>query len=245
MANSPAALVSWNGAAVQERYEYDAYGKAAITARGADNAWYTADDVTLTASAYHNPFTFTGRQLDILDAGSLHYMHYRYRDYSPQLGRFIQHDPLLYIEGLNGYDYVVSNPLSATDPSGLCSRGVLDYTLKSLGKFDTRGFCPPFFTQVGQIIMDIIVNQKPEQKVLWDTNDCGCEETCQLEKGWSITQGDLIINANVDFYWGADIVLGKYQLTKDMWHGNKCTVIITDLTVSAKLTTYTGTCVDE
>jgi RHS repeat-associated protein len=77
-----------------ERYEYDAYGKVTITGRGADGVWYTADDITLTNSAYNNLFTFTGRQLDTLGAGALHHMHYRHRDYSPQLGRFLQHDPL-------------------------------------------------------------------------------------------------------------------------------------------------------
>ncbi|NLW83450.1 MAG: hypothetical protein GXY41_03450 [Phycisphaerae bacterium] len=91
---SPAALANYNGFTVWERYEYDAYGKVTITGRGADNLWYTADDVTLSASAYNNPFTFTGRQLDILDNGNLHHMHYRHRDYSPALGRFLQHDPL-------------------------------------------------------------------------------------------------------------------------------------------------------
>jgi len=113
---SPAALTNASGLTVWERYEYDAYGKVTITGRGADLSWYTADDVTLTVSAYHNPFTFTGRQLDILDGGALHHMHYRHRDYSPQLGRFMQHDPLGYIKTVNFYDYVLSTPTTFVDP---------------------------------------------------------------------------------------------------------------------------------
>lgn len=49
------------------------------------------------------PYTFTGRRLDVLDGGDLMRMHYRHRDYSPHLGRFMQHDPLSYIDGLNLY----------------------------------------------------------------------------------------------------------------------------------------------
>jgi len=135
---SPAALAISTGYTVLERYEYDAYGKVAIIARGTDNTWYTADDITLTASANNNLFTFTGRQLDILDGGALHHMHYRHRDYSPQLSRFMQEDPYgiilinshlnffnpqhQYLTGVNVYDYILSNPIILADSYGLtCS----------------------------------------------------------------------------------------------------------------------------
>jgi RHS repeat-associated protein len=106
--------------------KYDAYGKAAITARGADALWYTADDVTLTTSAYHNPFTFTGRQLDILDNNTLRLYFYRDRSYDPQTGRFMQRDPLEYIDGMNLYEYVKNSPILYLDPSGNSSvdRGI-------------------------------------------------------------------------------------------------------------------------
>jgi len=57
--------------------------------------------------------------LDILDGGALHHMHYRHRDYSPVIGRFLQHDPLQYEDGLNLYEYVGSNPMFFLDPYGL------------------------------------------------------------------------------------------------------------------------------
>ncbi len=45
--------------------------------------------------------------------------HVRNREYSPQLGRFLQRDPLEYPDGYNLYQYVMSNPLNYTDPFGL------------------------------------------------------------------------------------------------------------------------------
>ena len=41
------------------------------------------------------------------------------RIYSPTLGRFLQTDPIGYGDGLNWYNYVGSDPVNATDPSGL------------------------------------------------------------------------------------------------------------------------------
>jgi len=61
-----------------------------------------------------NPFMFTGRQFDI-ETG-LYY--YRARYYSPDLGRFLQTDPVGYGDGLNCYLYCRNNPLAYTDPSG-------------------------------------------------------------------------------------------------------------------------------
>ena len=57
---------------------------------------------------------FTGRQFDI-ETG-LYY--YRARYYSPDLGRFLQTDPVGYEGGINWYRYCRNNPLAYTDPSG-------------------------------------------------------------------------------------------------------------------------------
>ncbi|HOK66775.1 MAG TPA: RHS repeat-associated core domain-containing protein [Anaerohalosphaeraceae bacterium] len=43
----------------------------------------------------------------------------RMRDYSPQLGRFLQPDPAGYIDRMNLYAYVGNNPLNWLDPWGL------------------------------------------------------------------------------------------------------------------------------
>jgi len=58
---------------------------------------------------------FTGRRFD--DETGLYY--YRARMYHPELGRFIQPDPIGYLGGLNLYAYVTNNPLNWIDPYGL------------------------------------------------------------------------------------------------------------------------------
>jgi RHS repeat-associated protein len=62
-----------------------------------------------------NPYTFTGRRLDYTTG--LYY--YRARTYSPDLGRFLQRDPLGYVDGLNLFAYAGNNPAVVTDPWGL------------------------------------------------------------------------------------------------------------------------------
>jgi RHS repeat-associated protein len=62
-----------------------------------------------------NPYGFTARRLDPESM----LMHYRWRAYNPTLKRFMQRDPLEYVNGPNVYQYVVGNPLRYVDPHGL------------------------------------------------------------------------------------------------------------------------------
>jgi uncharacterized protein RhaS with RHS repeats len=39
--------------------------------------------------------------------------------YSPQAGRFLQRDPIGYVDGMNLYEYVRSTPCMSIDPEGV------------------------------------------------------------------------------------------------------------------------------
>jgi RHS repeat-associated protein len=74
---------------------------------------------TTSAGSSPHPFGYTGRRWDP-DLG-LYY--YRARWYDPQLGTFLQTDPIGALDYVNLYAYVGLEPGNGTDPSGkTCSR---------------------------------------------------------------------------------------------------------------------------
>jgi RHS repeat-associated protein len=108
-----AALLDSSGSVV-ERYEYDAYGNPYIL---------TSQYAPRDTSQYGNPYMFTGREVDILDAGSLKMQYNRNRNYDYYTGRWLTPDPMPYIDSLNVYEYVLSKVLKYTDPYGLMGIG--------------------------------------------------------------------------------------------------------------------------
>lgn len=90
---------------VTERIDYDAFGMP---------TFYDASDNVLAVSAIGNNILFTGREYD---AESQVY-YFRARTQHPALGRFLQKDPLGYVDGMNDYAYVGNNVIAHIDPSG-------------------------------------------------------------------------------------------------------------------------------
>lgn len=101
---------------VIERYEYDAFGKP---------TFYNGTYTLLSASAIGNTRLFTGREYDA-EIG-IHY--YRARHYSSTTGRFLQRDPLGYVDGMNLYAYVGNNGINWVDPYGLFEWGTFGATI--------------------------------------------------------------------------------------------------------------------
>jgi hypothetical protein len=68
--------------------------------------------------------------------------HYKARAYSPQLGRFLQTDPIGYGDGMNMYEYVGGDPANRRDPTGkkawLCLRELVPPPRKSFEEEDDR-----------------------------------------------------------------------------------------------------------
>jgi RHS repeat-associated protein len=81
------------------KYAYDAFG-------GLLNATETVS----------NPFLYVG-QFGVMDEDNgLLYMRARY--YDPEVGRFINKDPIGFAGGLNPYGYARNNPINYIDPTG-------------------------------------------------------------------------------------------------------------------------------
>ncbi len=101
-----------------ERYDYDPYGKTYIAhwdpAAGSGSGDWVRHEPD-EPSAYGNPFMWTGQRHDV----AIGLYHFPFRTYSPRLGRWLQRDPLGYVDGVNMYEYVASRPLSMVDAFAL------------------------------------------------------------------------------------------------------------------------------
>jgi RHS repeat-associated protein len=110
---SVAVLTDEMGAVV-ERLSYDAWGKRRYS-NGADDAAGTLISQTTKG--------FTGHE----HIGAVGLINMNARVYDPTIGRFMSPDSLVenfYLSQiLNRYTYVGNNPLSLTDPSGMCFLG--------------------------------------------------------------------------------------------------------------------------
>lgn len=97
-------LLTNESAAVSDSYDYLPFGE--LVSRTGTSA---------------NPFTFNG-QVGITESGVPNTYYMRNRNYSAELGRFLEIDPIDHQSGeTNLYRFVRNNPVTNTDPSGLIS----------------------------------------------------------------------------------------------------------------------------
>ena len=107
---------------VVESYEYTEYGETTI---------YDNSGFVIPNSQFSNSFGFTGRRLDT--ESGLYY--YRMRYYDAERGRFLQRDPLGYVDGMGLYAYVGNNPINFIDPLGLeksTASNTIQYTVSDV-----------------------------------------------------------------------------------------------------------------
>ncbi|WP_295226055.1 RHS repeat-associated core domain-containing protein [uncultured Brevundimonas sp.] len=115
----------------------------------------TYDEYGQPGSGNGGRFQYTGQMW--LPEAQLY--HYRARAYAPQLGRFMQTDPIGYQAGLNIYAYVGADPINLIDPFGLeeCVStpettcvGEVVVTHPRLRRTEDGGGCG-FWCQVGRV----------------------------------------------------------------------------------------------
>lgn len=101
---STIALTDSTGAVV-ETYRYTPYGQV---------SFFDGNGSSISQSNESNPFLFTGQRYD--EETGLYY--YRARYLHPELGRFLNPDPKGFVDGMNLYEYAMSNPARYVDPRG-------------------------------------------------------------------------------------------------------------------------------
>lgn len=91
-----------------EQVDYDAYGQP---------TFYDAAGNLLVASSVGNTILFTGREFE----KETQTYYFRARTEHPRIGRFIQKDPLMYVDDMNDYGYVMNNTSRYVDHYGYYS----------------------------------------------------------------------------------------------------------------------------
>jgi RHS repeat-associated protein len=181
-----------------EVYEYDVYGRL-----GASDA------------SHPNRIMFTGREYD--KETGLYY--YRARYYNPQIGRFLQTDPVGYETGVNWYRYCVNNPLNCADPQGLRvwrekNGGEWHREAKPGNVFpEIAGpMWAPFFTQhfptscVGIAILNAALNAGTEPLKKSEVGGRFSDQKTDLQaEGWVMAQIKAVNPSSNAFNYGSDI----------------------------------------
>jgi RHS repeat-associated protein len=120
-------------------YHYDGLGSTiAITdssGQVVNSYCYSPEGLVGAQETINNPFQYVGRFGVMAEGNGLYYMRARY--YDPEVGRFINKDPIGYAGGINLFTYTGNNPVTGIDPEGLDVNIVIQ-RLKSNG-YSTPG----------------------------------------------------------------------------------------------------------
>ena len=105
-------LMVTSGGAIEESYRYKEYGETTVV----DDTFTKLGNLS---SNINNWKRYTGRERMIGGSLSDPWYHYRARAYRADAGRFVQRDPVGYVDGGNLNCYVSGQPINRTDALGM------------------------------------------------------------------------------------------------------------------------------
>jgi RHS repeat-associated protein len=179
------ALVATDGNVV-ERYAYDPYGRVTVL-HGADDADGAVDewDEDTSGPDWDNAVLYCGYRFDA-ETGLYHV---RNRVYHPTFGRWVQRDPLGYVDGMGLYEYASSMALRARDPSGLLI--LLIHGKTAASHHFGRGEMRDIRTQIAERTKEL-AGRSPgtEMKVRSPEDDVWTEVRAVAERNRSAGAGD-------------------------------------------------------
>jgi len=147
MGDIPVATLRPNGGSVSVYYVHtDQLNAPRVITRPADNAieWRWDTDPFGTVMPNQNPaglgtfiynLRFPGQYFQAETGVNYNY----FRDYDPQIGRYVESDPIGLGGGVNTYAYVLDNPISLVDPDGTN----VTMTCRPLSWFGEHGWSIP------------------------------------------------------------------------------------------------------
>lgn len=130
---------------IVERVDYDAYGQP---------TFFDADGNIMAQSSIGNAILFTGREYDA-ESGTYYY---RARSMHPNVGRFMQHDPLIYINGMNDNSYVGNLSIIMVDPFGNSFWGITKDIFSGIGNEFNKNYS---HEKMASSVADIISGISP------------------------------------------------------------------------------------
>ncbi len=153
----------------------------------------------IVPSRYGNPFMWTGQRFD---AATGQY-HFWARTYSPHLGRWLQRDPLGYVDGTNVYQYVRSHPLVELDPIGLHTKAG-GFTFKKGGVGDHPGEPTHWHVYDGNEYVGIVDEHGNTRGV---RNASKMQRAVKAARKIGLIAGAMAIGLLVDEVFGAAVTL--------------------------------------
>ena len=134
-----------------------------------DTVYVCLEQLADDTSPLGNPYYFTGRRLDVIpvpgDPRQIYY--YRRRNYDPFHARFMQRDPLGYVDGMNLYEYVRSRPTVLVDPNGLYGRETHMVLTQRIAESGPVGFEPDYARMIGEMNIGVDGLVGPSGWLVW------------------------------------------------------------------------------